>query len=209
MTKWEIKGREFGNCNCSYGCPCQFNALPTHGYCHGLAVFDIEQGFHGSTPLDGLKAAAIFRWPGSIHEGKGECVHVIDRKAMPEQCTALLRILRGEDTEPGATVFQVFASTCDTMHEPMVADIAFELDVDGRTAKAKIDGVMEAKGAPILNPITGAEHRVRIHQPNGFEFAEAEIGRGWSKTGGPIVFELADSYWQFAEIHLCQSGMVR
>ena len=28
MIKWEIKGREFGNCNCDYGCPCQFNALP-------------------------------------------------------------------------------------------------------------------------------------------------------------------------------------
>jgi hypothetical protein len=50
---------------------------------------------------------------------------------------------------------------------------------------------------------------VRIVQPDGFEFAEAEIGRGWSKTMGPIRFELNDSYGQFAEIHLCQSGMVR
>jgi hypothetical protein len=66
MTNWEIKGREFGNCNCSYGCPCQFNALPTHGHCRGLAVLDIEEGFHGTTRLDGLKAAAIFRWPGPI-----------------------------------------------------------------------------------------------------------------------------------------------
>ncbi len=30
---WEIEGRAFGNCNCSYGCPCQFNALPTDGTC--------------------------------------------------------------------------------------------------------------------------------------------------------------------------------
>ena len=51
MIKWEIKGREFGNCNCDYGCPCQFNALPTQGHCRGLAVFDIERGFHGSTRL--------------------------------------------------------------------------------------------------------------------------------------------------------------
>jgi hypothetical protein len=74
MIKWEIKGREFGNCNCDYSCPCQFYALPTHGHCRGLAVFEIEQGFHGSTRLDGLRAAAIFRWPGPIHEGKGEGV---------------------------------------------------------------------------------------------------------------------------------------
>ena len=37
----------------------------------------------------------------------------------------------------------------------------------------------------------------------------AEIGRGWSKTSRPIQLELADSYAQFAEIHLCQSGIVR
>lgn len=209
MTPWEIKGREFANCNCSYGCPCQFNALPTHGHCHGFGVYEIEQGFHGTTRLDGLKAAAIFRWPGPIHEGKGECVQVLDRRATEEQRTALFRILRGEDTEPGATVFQVFASTCDTVHAPIVAAIDLELDVDGRTARAKIDGVIEAKGAPILNPVTGAEHRVRIAQPHGFEFAEAEIGRGWSKVTGPIRYELADTYGQFAKIHLCQGGMVR
>lgn len=106
-------------------------------------------------------------------------------------------------------LFQVFASTCDTVHEPIVADIDCAIDVGGRNASAKIEGVLEAKGAPILNPITGAEHRVRIVQPDGFEFAEVEIGRGWSKTMGPIRFALDDSYGQFAEIHLCQNGMVR
>ena len=60
-----------------------------------------------------------------------------------------------------------------------------------------------------INPVTGAEHRVRVVQPNGFEFFEAEIGRGFSKTTGPVRFELDDTYGQFAEIHLCQSGMVR
>jgi len=188
MITWEIKGREFGNCNCDYSCPCQFNALPTHGHCHGLAVFDIEQGYHGTTRLDGLRGASIFRWPGPIHEGKGETVHIIDRRATPEQGAALLRILGGEDTEPGATVFQVFASTCERVHEPIVADIDFELDVDGRRARAKIRGAVDMRGEPILNPVTGAEHRVRIVQPNGFEFAEAEIGRGWTKTEGPISF---------------------
>ena len=53
-TKWTIKGREFVNCNCSYGCPCQFNGLPTHGHCQAVGGFEIEQGHHGSTKLDGL-----------------------------------------------------------------------------------------------------------------------------------------------------------
>jgi hypothetical protein len=44
---------------------------------------------------------------------------------------------------------------------------------------------------------------------HGFEYTLAEIGRGWTKTSRPFRLELADSYGQFAEIHLCQSGIVR
>ena len=208
-AQWTIKGREFINCNCSYGCPCQFNGLPTYGNCQAVAGFEIEKGHHGSTQLDGLKFVAIFSWPKAIHEGNGEAAVVVDERATPAQREALLRILKGEDTEPAATVFSVFASTCAKLHEPIVADIEFELDIDSRTARAHISGVVEMLGAPILNPITGAEHRVRIEQPNGFEFAVAEIGRGWSKTTGPLSFELNDTYGQFARIHLNQSGMVR
>jgi hypothetical protein len=50
---------------------------------------------------------------------------------------------------------------------------------------------------------------VRIDMVDSFEYTLAEIGRGWTKTDGPIKFELADSYAQFAEIHLCQDGIVR
>jgi hypothetical protein len=156
MTPWESKGREFGNCNCNYSCPCQFNAMPDNGHCRGLAVYDIEEGYHGTTRLDGLRAAGVFRWPGPIHEGKGEGLHIVDARATPAQREALLRILRGEDTDPFATVFNVFSSTCDTLREPVVAEINFEMDIDGRTAHAAIEGVLEMRGAPILNPVTGA-----------------------------------------------------
>ncbi len=209
MTPWEIKGCEFANCNCAYGCPCQFNALPTHGHCRGLAVFDIEAGFHGAVRLDGLRAAGVFRWPGPIHEGKGEGVHIIDQRANAEQRAALLRILRGDDTEPGATVFSIFSSTCETLHDPIFAAIDVDIDIAGRMARAKIGDVADMRGAPILNPVTGAEHRVRIEQPDGFEFAVAEVGRGWSSARGPVAYDLDDSYGQFAQIHLCNTGMVR
>jgi hypothetical protein len=72
-----------------------------------------------------------------------------------------------------------------------------------------VPGVTVGRGEPILNPVTGASHRVRIDMVDGFEYSLAEIGRGWTKTAEPIRFELADSYGQFAEIHLCQTGIVR
>ena len=60
-TKWTIHGREFANCNCSYGCPCQFNAAPTHGNCWAVVGIQIDKGHHGSTSLDGLKIAELKR----------------------------------------------------------------------------------------------------------------------------------------------------
>jgi hypothetical protein len=208
-AKWIIKGREFVNCNCSYGCPCQFNALPTHGYCQAVGGFEIERGHHGSTRLDGLKFVGIFRWPGPIHEGKGEAARVIDERANEAQRAALLRILSGQDTEPGATIFNVFASTLEKVHEPIFAPIELQIDIPARTGRLVVPGVTEGRGEPILNPVTGRQHRVRIDMIDGFEYTLAEIGRGWSKTSRPIQLELADTYAQFAEIHLSQSGIVR
>ena len=208
-TKWTIKGREFVNCNCSYGCPCQFNGLPTHGHCQAVGGFEIEQGHHGSTKLDGLKFVGIFRWPGAIHEGKGEAAVVIDERATEAQRGALLRILTGQDTEPGATIFNVFASTFEKLHDPIFAPIDFQVDVAGRKARLVVPGVTEGRGEPILNPVTKQEHRARIDLPNGFEYAIAEIGRGWAKTMGPLTLDLADSHAHFTELNITGTGVVR
>jgi hypothetical protein len=208
-VKWTIKAREFTNCNCAYGCPCQFNALPTHGDCKAVVALEITEGHHGSTRLDGLKTVAVLAWPGPIHEGKGEALIIVDERAKPEQRDALLRILSGQDTEPGATIFQVFSATFEKVHEPMFRPIDFTVDVDARKARVVVPGLIEGHGEPILNPVTGAEHRARIDIPDGFEYSIAEMGRGWSKTSGPIKLDLSDSYGQFANLHLSQSGIVR
>ncbi len=65
MTPWEIKGIELVNCNCAYGCPCQFNALPTHGFCEAVGAFHITEGHHGDVRLDGLKAIAVLQVAGT------------------------------------------------------------------------------------------------------------------------------------------------
>ena len=208
-TEWTLHGREFANCNCDYACPCQFNSLPTHGNCWAVIGIQIERGHHGDTPLDGLRLAGIFKYPQAIHMGNGEALPIVDKRANEAQRNALLRIMSGQDTKPGATMFQVFFSMLSKVHEPVFADIDFAVDIAKRVAHLKVAGYMDARGEPILNPVTGAEHRIRIQPEAGFEFKEAEIGRGWAKTSGPIVYELADSYGQFAELHLCQDGIIR
>src|SRR4051812_4731176 len=100
MINWSFQGREWVNCNCSYGCPCQFNALPTYGHCQAVGGTEIASGVHGATRLDGLRFVAIFRWPGPIHLGQGEAAFVIDERASPAQRDSLVRVLTGQDTEP-------------------------------------------------------------------------------------------------------------
>jgi hypothetical protein len=208
-VKWSIKAREFVNCNCSYGCPCQFNGLPTYGDCRAVVGMQIDQGHHGDTRLDGLRFVNILRWPGAIHEGKGEAAVVIDERANEPQRAALIRIVTGQDTEPGATIFQVFSTTFEKLHEPIFAPIDFDVDIDARKGRLVVRGITEGRGEPIKNPVTGAAHRARIDIPDGFEYSLAEIGRGWSKVARPMQFTLADSYAQFAHVNLCQSGILR
>jgi hypothetical protein len=205
---WTIEGREFVHCNCAYGCPCQFNALPTHGNCQAVAAIEIERGHHGETRLDGLNIGMVVSWPGPIHEGGGEVVPIVDERASPAQREALLRIMSGEDTEPGATLFSVFAATFDKVHDPVFATVDFEVDIDERTARVSVPGLIEARGEPIRNAVTGEPSRAQIVLPEGFEYHTAEIGRGWAKTKGPVVVSLADCHGQFAHLHMTQSGIV-
>ena len=209
MTPWEIEGSELINCNCAYGCPCQFNALPTKGFCEAMGGISIDKGHYGNVQLDGLKLGVVFHWPGAIHEGKGKCQAVVDSRASAEQRDALLKIMSGQDTEPFATMFAVFATTIETMYEPIFTAIDYDVDVDARRGKVNARGVFEITGEPIRNPVTGQEHRARIDLPHGFEYELAEMGSASGSSSGHLVVNLKDSYAQFARLHLNNKGPVR
>ena len=152
----------------------------------------------------------MFRWPGAIHEGKGEAAVVIDERATPAQREALLRILTGQDTEPGATIFQVFSTTMEKLHEPIFAAIDLDVDIEARTGRLVVRGVTEGHGEPIKNPVTGAEHRGAV---SIFPTALNIRSRKWG-AAGPRHHVLCNStspisYAQFAHVNLCQSGIVR
>jgi hypothetical protein len=210
MTYWEFKGRELVNCTCEYGCNCQFNALPDKGHCHAVAAIRIDEGKHGETSLDGLTIVGVFKWPGPIHEGQGEALPIVDERADDAQREALLKIMSGQDTDPFATVFAVFATTIVTFHEPVFAPIEFEVDVEARQGRLSVPGYVEMAGEPIRNPVTGAIARPQIVLPDGFEYEVANIGSATSHTsGGPMQVEIERKYAQFANLHLSTHGVVR
>ena len=207
--RWLLRGPQFGNCNCAYGCPCQFGSPTTNGFCQALSAVKITEGFFNETRLDGLAFVVTLQWPGEIAQGNGRSQAIIDERASVAQREALGRILRGESTAPGATHFYVFASTMRETLETIYAPIECEIDVDRRTARVSAPDLIDARGTPIVDPHSGQEFRAGISLPNGFEYTYAEMGSGTTSARAGLAFELRDSYGQFHELHMNQDGVIR
>lgn len=207
MIEWQVEGIEFGSCNCSYGCPCQFEALPTQGHCRGFEVLRIDRGHFADVSLGGLHVALLYAWPGPVFQGNGELQVILDERATPSQRDALLRILVGEETEPGATHWWVYRAMASRVHEPLVTRIEYEVDLEARTARVSIPGVLESVGRPIKGA-TGQEHRVRIEIPHGIEFERAEVGSATTASTGAIELQLTDTYGQFNILRHSRRGVV-
>jgi hypothetical protein len=208
LTDWYVEGIEFGNCNCLYGCPCQFEGLPTDDHCRGFEVVRIDRGHFGDVVLDGLQVAMIYAWPGPVFEGKGELQVIVDERADARQREALVKILHGEETEEGATHWWVYRTMSETVHPTLVLPIEFEVDLEARRARVAIPGVLESVGSPIKSPATGQEHRVRIEIPNGIEFERAEVAIATTRAIGAIPLDLADTYGQFNLLRHSGRGVV-
>lgn len=196
QTKWRISGEEVGSCNCAWGCPCQFNALPTHGRCEAFAGSQIQEGYFGNTRLDGVRFAHFYWWPGPVHEGNGTRQLVIDKQATQEQRDALIALESGTQ---GGTYYEIFAAVSPNLLQTLIAPITFESDREKRQARVHIPEVAELTTEPIKNPVTGEEHRARIVLPNGFEYKEAEVANTVSMhvhSTKPLVFENKGTYAQ-------------
>ena len=207
--RWMIRGMEYGNCNCAWGCPCQFNAPSTYGSCVAVSGGLVQEGHFNDTRLDGLNWALLLQWPGEIADGNGRQQAIIDERADDAQREALRKILHGESTAPGATHFYVYNSTMSEVIDPLYAPVDVEIDVDARRARLVVPGLVESTGSPIVDPHSGEEHRAMIHLPNGFEYTVAEMGTGRSRVRAGIEMDLSDSYGQFNVVHMNQDGVIR
>jgi hypothetical protein len=205
---WSIKGPEIATCNCEWGCPCQFNALPSHGNCRAAVAMRIDEGHFGDVKLNGLKFVGLFAWPKAIHEGHGEGLPVLDERASPAQREALLKILGGQETEPFATIFSVIAAMTEKLHEPQFKAIEFEADEEERKGRFSVKGLVEATAEPIRNPVTGQPHRARVVLPHGFEYTEAEYASSNVNSTGPVKLDWAGRHAHFATLHLGPNGII-
>ena len=208
--EWSLDGYDFSTCNCAFGCPCQFNALPTDGTCWAGAFFQVTRGHFGDVRIDGLTFGGLFRWPGPIHEGNGEALPIVDERASPAQRAALLKIMSGEETDAGATMFQVFFSMLTKVHDPLFKAIRFECEPRKAQARVAVEGLFEARAEPIRNPVTGKTHRVSVGIESGFEFSSAEFASGSMQTHNtPFELSWSARHAHLCELHLNGHGIVR
>jgi hypothetical protein len=208
---WMIKGPWLTTCNCVVGCPCQFNALPSLGHCRAAVGCEIEEGHFGNVRLDGVRFAEMFAWPGPIHFGNGEAQPIVDERATQQQRDAILTIMKGEETEPVATIFNVFAGTFVRLHNPLFLPIEFSADIDERVGRIRVAGVLDVTSEPIRNPVTGAAHRVRLNMPEGFEYTQAEVAQATTRTGkdAAIPLEWHGAHAHYTQAHFTRQGVVR
>ena len=205
MTDWQMKGYEFGACNCAWGCPCQFNALPTLGHCTGGMVVRVDEGHFGDTKLDGVLWGMIAEWPGAIHEGNGKLLIYIDDRTDDRQRKAIVDIVHGKHSAEG-TFFNIFSAVCPTKLDPVFQRIDLEWDLDKREARVQMPGVIEMTGEPIRNPVTNDPSYPKLTLPAGFEFKEAEFCSSNIRATGPIKLESDKGHGHFARVHWGPQG---
>jgi hypothetical protein len=191
--QWVFKSETYDNCNCAVNCGCQFNLPSTYGYCQSAFVGNIVEGHFNHTPLAGLNWAGLYKWPGEIAEGNGKRQIVIDEGAGEAQRVALETILSGGACEPLSNLFSVFASTCSEFCETLFLPIGLEANLELRTARVDIPGIMSSSARPIINKFNDQPFHIALARPSGsFEFTYAEIGQGTTSVTGAVEMAFED-----------------
>ena len=169
MKKWYFEADYLQACNCDYGCPCEFSAPPTMGYCHGMGAWRIERGDFDGVSLDGLGLGFAATWPKAIHEGNGTVCLIIDERASAEQRDALITIGAGQ---AGGLPFEILATTFSNVLEPRFE--AFEFKIDGVNSSVRVGDRFRIALEPIKNPVTREPEQVAVNHGTGFIFKTAE-----------------------------------
>lgn len=168
-VKWGIKGDALGSCSCDWGCPCNFDAPPTKGWCEGGYVFHINEGNLGETPLNGMTIAFYAHSPAALHLGNVTGYLIVDEKATAEQRGAIGRIFGGEVGGP----FAVLASLLVKVIGPDYAPVKWNFD--GPRSYARFGDKAEVSLKMIANPVTGQKSGFTLKMTNGLLTDEAEL----------------------------------
>ncbi len=188
---WNAAGNVLIACNCDWGCPCNFNALPSHGHCEGGWIWIIETGHVDHVRLDNLGIALFAKWPGAIHDGGGHAVSYVDERATEEQRSALAILLRGELGGPWGLFIKTYA-----LAAPETA--RFDVRLAGHGAQASIGDAVSLELEAIRNPVTQAEVHPEVVLPEGLIVKRGSMAASKVfRVGGALDFDHSGQYAAF------------
>lgn len=185
---WTMSGTVLIACNCAYGCPCNFNALPTTGKCEGEWTWHVEQGAYGDTDLGGVMFTLAVNWPGAIHEGNGEGLLLVDEPTSDAQRDAVHTLVKGEAGGP----WGILGWTWPSLRGP--ERVPFELELNGIHSRVRAGEVFELEMEPIRNPVSGAEVTPGAVLPQGIVFKQGDFASSKRYRVGPLDIDYSDTY---------------
>jgi hypothetical protein len=162
--QWSLECDYMESCNCDFGCTCNFSGLPNSGRCETLVGYHIRKGHYGDVTLDALDFIYAASWPRAIHQGDGTLrVYITDRAAQAQR-EAIAEIAYGRAAGNGC--FEIFAATMRYKLDPEIVPITMR--VDGKRSMFAVPAILTVELSPHHDPVSGNEHDVQLHLPNGF-----------------------------------------
>jgi hypothetical protein len=105
------------------------------------------------------------------------------------------------------TIFHIVSLIVTKMLDPVFAPIQLDFDEHKRTARLSVPGVLECEVEPIKNPVTGAEHRIQVVMPEGFEHRVGEVAHATINSTGGIKFEVPKGHATLAHVEQTPAGL--
>ena len=191
-TAWRLRGRGYEFCNCQPGCTCNFSGFPTSpdGSCKAAVATHVVEGHCGDVDLSDIKAIAILDWPKAIHDGNGKAIFVVPPAVSDEQLGCMAQIFTGQ---LGGLPWSILGTTFEVAG---VVRTEVEIDDDGINSGFRAEGVGEARGTSLKNPVTGEEHAVAIDLAQGFIWKRGDCGQGsFHVEAEGVSLDFSDSNW--------------
>jgi hypothetical protein len=126
-----------------------------------VVAWRVRQGSINGVDLSGVTWVTVIKWPGAIHEGRGQAVVFIDENVSPQQLPIVEALAAGRAGGP----LEVFMGTCDAGIETRTGRVGWNFN--GKDSSFTVEGAVTLELEAVRNPVTGEEHFVSVDLATG------------------------------------------
>ena len=203
---WQVDGQYYETCSCDFVCPCileQMAVKPSKGSCTFAMAFQIERGWYGTVPLDGLGFIVLGWTPEAMIKGNWSVGVIADERASAEQRDAIAGIASGSAGGPMSVLSGLVGKSLGMESAP----IRFDRNGAKWSVKASSLVDMAAEGAKGVNPNateplhldnTGHPASDRVALAHASKSHVRALGLTWDDASGKNNGQYAPFSWRSA-----------